>query len=62
MIRTKGEAGAGDTVEAVRHVRMLHKEIKMVQNMSDNELLKDIGGLLDLFVKANNAAYIDTDE
>ena len=39
MIRTKGEAGAGDTVEAVRHVRMLHKEIKMVQNMSDDDFL-----------------------
>ena len=26
MIRTKGEAGTGDVVEAVRHIRTLHKE------------------------------------
>merc|ERR1712060_648534 len=51
MIRTKGEAGTGDIVEAVRHVRTLHREIKMVQNMDDDELFtfaKDIGAPLDL--------------
>merc|ERR1719181_1137439 len=30
MIRTKGEAGTGDVVEAVRHIRTLHREIKYV--------------------------------
>merc|ERR1712110_10900 len=51
MIRTKGEAGTGDVVEAVRHVRTLHKEIKRVQIMDDDELFtfaKDIGAPLDL--------------
>lgn len=51
MIRTKGEAGTGDIVEAVRHVRTLHKEIRMVQNMDDDELFtyaKDIGAPLGL--------------
>lgn len=51
MIRTKGEAGTGDIVEAVRHVRTLHKEIKMVQNMDDDELFtfaKEIGAPLNL--------------
>merc|ERR1719410_2184163 len=51
MIRTKGEAGTGDIVEAVRHVRTLHKEIRMVQNMDDDELFtyaKEIGAPLDL--------------
>lgn len=38
MIRTKGEAGTGNIVEAVRHIRTLHKEIKMLQNMDDDEL------------------------
>ena len=27
MIRTKGEAGTGDVVEAVRHIRTLHKDM-----------------------------------
>merc|ERR1712176_279522 len=51
MIRTKGEAGTGDIVEAVRHVRTLHKEIKMVQNMDDDELFtyaKEIGAPINL--------------
>jgi pyridoxal 5'-phosphate synthase pdxS subunit len=54
MIRTKGEAGTGDIVEAVRHVRTLHREIKFVQNMSDDELFtfaKDIGAPLDLLIQ-----------
>merc|ERR1712113_287332 len=38
MIRTKGEAGTGDIVEAVRHVRTLHKQIKQVQVMDEDEL------------------------
>lgn len=51
MIRTKGQAGTGDIVEAVRHVRTLHKEIRMVQTMNDDELFtyaKEIGAPLDL--------------
>jgi len=51
MIRTKGEAGTGNIVEAVRHVRTLHKEIRMVQTMNDDELFtfaKEIGAPLDL--------------
>jgi len=38
MIRTKGEAGTGNVVEAVRHVRTLHKEIRMLQQMDDDEV------------------------
>merc|ERR1740138_1293941 len=51
MIRTKGEAGTGDIVEAVRHVRTLHKEIKRVQVMDEDELFtyaKEIGAPLNL--------------
>lgn len=38
MIRTKGEAGTGDVVEAVRHARTMHKQIREVQNMDPDEL------------------------
>lgn len=51
MIRTKGEAGTGDVVEAVRHIRTLHKEIRMLKTMDDDEmflLAKDLGAPLDL--------------
>jgi len=51
MIRTKGEAGTGNVVEAVRHVRTLHKEIKMLQQMDDDEvftLAKEMGAPLHL--------------
>lgn len=46
MIRTKGEAGTGDVVEAVRHARAVLGEIRRVQNMLDEELMayaKNIG-------------------
>merc|ERR1712146_438468 len=51
MIRTKGEAGTGNVVEAVRHIRTLHKEIRMIQTMDDDELFtyaKEIGAPLNL--------------
>ena len=38
MIRTKGEAGTGDVVEAVRHMRTIQKEIRDVQNAREDEL------------------------
>ena len=51
MIRTKGEAGTGDIVEAVRHMRQLWGGIRSLQNMSDDELptvAKDLQAPLDL--------------
>jgi len=51
MIRTKGEAGTGNVVEAVRHIRTLHKEIRMLQTMDDDEVFtfaKEIGAPMDL--------------
>jgi len=39
MIRTKGEAGTGDIVEAVRHMRALWDGIRRLQNMPDDELM-----------------------
>ncbi|KAG9044267.1 Pyridoxal 5'-phosphate synthase subunit snz1 [Tulasnella sp. UAMH 9824] len=38
MIRTKGEAGTGNIVEAVRHARAVNTEIKRISNMSEEEL------------------------
>ncbi|MFS8501117.1 MAG: pyridoxal 5'-phosphate synthase lyase subunit PdxS, partial [Caldicoprobacter sp.] len=39
MIRTKGEAGTGNVVEAVRHVRTIMAEIRSLRGMSDEELM-----------------------
>jgi pyridoxal 5'-phosphate synthase pdxS subunit len=38
MIRTKGEAGTGDVVEAVRHARAVHGEIRRITAMDEDEL------------------------
>src|SRR6187455_1502286 len=38
MIRTKGEAGTGDIVEAVRHMRAVQKGIRQLQHLRDDEL------------------------
>jgi pyridoxal 5'-phosphate synthase pdxS subunit len=38
MIRTKGEAGTGNVVEAVRHMRQVMGDIRRIQNMNDDEL------------------------
>ncbi len=46
MIRTKGEAGTGDVVEAVRHARQVHSEIRRLTTMDEDELFtyaKEIG-------------------
>ncbi len=51
MIRTKGEAGTGDVVEAVRHARAVLGEIRRLQNMPDEELMayaKQIGAPYEL--------------
>lgn len=39
MIRTKGEAGTGNVVEAVRHARSVIGDIRRIQSMSTNELM-----------------------
>lgn len=38
MIRTKGEPGTGDVVQAVRHMRMMQSEIRRLVSMSEDEL------------------------
>jgi len=51
MIRTKGEAGTGDVVEAVRHARSVMGEIRRLTTMDDAELMtyaKEIGAPYEL--------------
>jgi pyridoxal 5'-phosphate synthase pdxS subunit len=51
MIRTKGEAGTGDVVEAVRHARTVLGEIRLLQAKPEEELMayaKEIGAPIDL--------------
>ncbi len=49
MIRTKGEAGTGNIVEAVRHMRTMMSEIRKLTNMPKEELMT--------FAKENGAPY-----
>ena len=53
MIRTKGEAGTGDVVEAVRHARSVLGDVRRLQTMAPEELMayaKEIGAPYDLVV------------
>ena len=54
MIRTKGEAGTGDIVEAVRHMRTVQDAIRKLQNMPEDELVveaRDMAVSLELLTK-----------
>jgi pyridoxal 5'-phosphate synthase pdxS subunit len=54
MIRTEGEAGTGDVVEAVRHARAVLGEIRRLQNMPEEELMafaKDLGAPYELVLE-----------
>ncbi|MCG8480968.1 MAG: pyridoxal 5'-phosphate synthase lyase subunit PdxS [Spirochaetales bacterium] len=51
LIRTKGEAGTGDIVEAVRHLRTLHEDMRSLRNLPPEELMtraKELGAPYDL--------------
>lgn len=57
MIRTKGEPGTGNIVEAVKHMRMVMDEIRKIQNMSEEELFieaKEIGAPIELVKEIKN--------
>lgn len=54
MIRTKGEAGSGNIVEAVRHMRSVMSEMRRLQTMRHDELMayaKNLGAPYELVVK-----------
>lgn len=40
MIRTKGEPGTGDVVQAVRHMRMMNRQIRQLVSMNEDELFE----------------------
>src|SRR5512136_351399 len=61
MIRTKGEAGSGNIVEAVRHMRSVQSALRRLQSMSSDELpaeAKILGAPLDLVIEVHNAGKL----
>ncbi len=63
MIRTKGEAGTGDVVEAVRHMRAVQDNIRKLQTMPDDELVveaRDLGVSLDLLTQTRELGRLPT--
>ncbi len=55
MIRTKGEAGTGDVVQAVKHMRMINSEIRTLQSAREDELFQKAK---DLQVSYELVAYV----
>ncbi|WP_067929503.1 MULTISPECIES: pyridoxal 5'-phosphate synthase lyase subunit PdxS [Alicyclobacillus] len=56
MIRTKGEPGTGNIVEAVKHQRMMQAQIRKVQAMSEDELVaeaKNLGAPYELLLEVH---------
>jgi pyridoxal 5'-phosphate synthase pdxS subunit len=61
MIRTKGEAGTGNIVEAVRHMRAVQDEIRKLQALPEEELAaeaKTLGASLELVMKVHNTGKL----
>lgn len=61
MIRTKGEAGTGNVVEAVRHARSVQREIKKLQTMDEDELYsyaKEIQAPLELVRETKKLGHL----
>lgn len=61
MIRTKGEPGTGNIIEAVKHQRMMQAEIRKVQNMSEDELMaeaKNIGAPFELLLEIHRTGKL----
>jgi pyridoxal 5'-phosphate synthase pdxS subunit len=59
MIRTKGEAGTGDIVQAVRHRRTVTRGIQMVREMSDSDLDNVTESFLERYNQLNEAVLED---
>ena len=61
MIRTKGEAGTGNIVEAVRHMRSVQAAMRRLQSMSADELpaeAKTLGAPLDLIIQVHKSGKL----
>lgn len=61
MIRTKGEAGSGNIVEAVRHMRTVMSEMRRIQSMSEDELMataKNLGAPYELVAEVHSTGRL----
>lgn len=61
MIRTKGEAGTGNVVEAVRHMRAVMDEIRKIKNMPEDELMaeaKTLGAPFELVMEVHQTGKL----
>ncbi|EQD69599.1 pyridoxal biosynthesis lyase PdxS, partial [mine drainage metagenome] len=61
MVRTKGEAGTGDVVEAVRHMRAVSQGIRRLQSLRADELAsaaKELGASLELVREVSEAGRL----
>ena len=61
MIRTKGEPGTGNVVEAVKHIRMVMSEIRQLQTLAEEEVFtfaKNIGAPLDLVIETKKVGKL----
>lgn len=61
MIRTKGEAGTGDVIEAVRHMRTVMSDIRRIQGLRVEELMtaaKELGAPYDLVMEVHNTGKL----
>ena len=61
MIRTKGEAGSGNIVEAVKHMRTINEEISNLKNMNDSQLEEyslNINAPLELLIKVKETSKL----
>lgn len=61
MLRTKGEPGTGNIVEAVRHMRQVNEEIRLLTTKSDDELMvyaRDIGAPYELIKEIKKNGHL----
>lgn len=61
MIRTKGEPGTGDIVQAVRHMRVMNRDIRRIASMSEDELFdeaKRLGVPYELILKVHKGGRL----
>jgi pyridoxal 5'-phosphate synthase pdxS subunit len=61
MLRTKGEPGTGNIVEAVRHIRLIQSQIRKVVGMSEDELMteaKNLGAPFELLLEIKKAGKL----
>ncbi|MCY0874698.1 MAG: pyridoxal 5'-phosphate synthase lyase subunit PdxS [Firmicutes bacterium] len=61
MLRTKGEPGTGNIVEAVKHIRLVQGQIRKVAAMSEDELVneaKELGAPLELLLEVHRSGQL----